>query len=83
MKKLLLVMGLLLCLLLTSAYAYDVVSKSEYSDAVYYTISCNGGKARIKYLKSNGGWYVAGAGASNYNYGSMDAAARAACKYAK
>lgn len=76
-------MILFLMLSFSSAHAYEVTHKYDDGDAIYYTLSCNGGEAKIKYLKSNGGWYVAGFGASNHNYGSMDAAAKVACKYAK
>lgn len=83
MKKVFLLTALLLCLSFATAHAYEVIRQSEDSSAIYYTISCDGKEAQIKFLKSNGGWYLTGFSASNFNYGSMDAAANAACNNAK
>ncbi|MBU1154758.1 MAG: hypothetical protein KKC30_13625 [Proteobacteria bacterium] len=83
MKKWFLLVVLLLCLSAAAAHAYEVIRQSEDSSAIYYTISCDDKEVQIKFLKSNGGWYLTGMFASNFNYGSMDAAARAACKNAR
>lgn len=83
MKKIILIVIIGIFAVVTWASAYEVTRKYDDGDAVYYTLSCNGGTAKIKYLKINGGWYVAGTFSSNHNYGNMDSAAKIACKYAK